>query len=523
MIYEENIVQKKIQNIDIRFGLVYPNVYKIAMSSLGYQIIYNLLNDRDDCFCERIIFPNTRSIETNSPSSDFNILSFTIQFEEDYFNLVKILKESNIPLRREDRTDKDPLIIAGGPTVTANPMPIADFVDIFIIGEGENVLSEFLDLYREIPNPHENLDKFLDIESLYIPKFNNKTEISLIEDMDNGYHITYPIIIHTDDKEYTPVFQNAIMLNVSRGCSRGCRFCMSGYLYRPTRETSLEKLIEIAETSRKNSGLNRIALIGPAVSDYSRIDELIESLEERGFEISTPSMRIETITNKSLEYLKKSGLKTLTIAPESIYHLRKRINKDIPDELIDNLIDSALNIGFNLKFYFIIGFPNETKEDIIELKDYIKDIDSRKDKIDHSLSVKFSINPLIPKAQTPLQWDTYNMASIKKKIKYLKKELNGINLKFDSPKLGLKQYILSCGGKDISKLIEKSADENIGIKEWEKHVPQYNTDDKLPWDNIDLGYRKDFLKEEREKMDLNITTEWCQESKCYNCKYNCYY
>ncbi|MCI6930016.1 MAG: radical SAM protein, partial [Methanobrevibacter boviskoreani] len=179
MIYEENIVQKKIQNIDIRFGLVYPNVYKIAMSSLGYQIIYNLLNDRDDCFCERIIFPNTRSIETNSPSSDFNILSFTIQFEEDYFNLVKILKESNIPLRREDRTDKDPLIIAGGPTVTANPMPIADFVDIFIIGEGENVLSEFLDLYREIPNPHENLDKFLDIESLYIPKFNNKTEISL--------------------------------------------------------------------------------------------------------------------------------------------------------------------------------------------------------------------------------------------------------------------------------------------------------------------------------------------------------
>lgn len=518
MLYEENIVKKNYKNINIRFGLIYPNVYKVAMSSLGYQILYNLLNDREDTWCERIIYPNNRSIESNSPGRNFNILSFTIQFEEDYFNLVKLLKSMNIPLYSKDRTDKDPLIIAGGPCVTANPMPISPFIDIFIIGEGEAVLNDFLNIYKTLNNPRKELNRFLELNGIYIPKFNNETEIALVEDMNQAYYIKYPIIIHTDNDDYKPVFGNSILLNVSRGCTRGCRFCMSGYLYRPTRESPLEKLIEQCEICRKNSKLNRVALIGPAISDYSEIDKLTLELSKRGFEISTPSMRIETITKDSLISLKKSGEKTLTIAPESIYSLRHSINKNIKDEKIIEVIEKAVEIGFNLKLYFIIGFPNETKENIDELVDFIKEINSKKRK---GTSIKFSVNPLIPKAQTPLQWETYDVNSIKSKIRYLKKHLKGINIKFDSAKLGLKQFVLSCGDKKISKLIADSLDKNINLNTWKKYTPHYNTEDELPWSNINIGYNKDFLKKEREKINTQELTPWCDKEGCYNCKYNC--
>lgn len=518
MLYEENIVKKKLKDINIRFGLIYPNVYKVAMSSLGYQILYNLLNDIDDTYCERIIYPKTRSIESNSPMKDFDILSFTIQFEEDYFNLVKMLAVSDIPLYSKDRTDKDPLIIAGGPCVTANPMPLSPFIDIFIIGEGEVVFNKFIDIYRSLDNPKEHLEEFLDLDGIYIPKFNNETEIALVENMDESYHIKYPIVINTDNPDYKPVFGNAILLNVSRGCSRGCRFCMSGYLYRPKRESSLEKLIEISEIARKNSNLNRVALIAPSVSDYSNINKLTNELNKRSFEISTPSMRIETITKESLKSLKESGQKTLTIAPESIYKLRHSINKDISDEKIDEICNLAIEMGFNLKLYFIIGFPNEDNEDIKELAEYIKRIDSKKRK---GISIKFSINPLIPKAQTPLQWEEYDINDIKSKIRYLKHELKGVNVKFDSAKIGLKQYVLSCGGENISKLLEYSIQNKINTNTWKKYIPHYDISDELPWSKINLGYNNDFLKEEREKIKNNEITPWCEEYKCYNCKYNC--
>ena len=517
MIYEDNIILKKPMKMDIRFGLTYPNVYKTAMSSLGYQIVYNIINERTDTFCERIVYPNNRSIETNSPLKDFNIIGFSLQYEQDYFNLLKILKKGDIPLKRENRSENDPLIIAGGPCASSNPTPLNDFIDIFIVGEGEVILNKFLDKYKELNNPKKELDKFLEIDGIYIPEYNNKTQLTLIENMDNGYHIENPIVIKTNEKEFEPVFKNAILINVSRGCSRGCRFCMSGYLYRPTRETSKEKLIDICEKSRKNSQLNRVALIGGAVSDYSNIDDLISELLERGFEVSTPSLRIESINKKTLRLLKESGLKTLTIAPETIYKLRKSLNKNIPDEIIKELIKNAIEIGFNIKLYFLIGVPGEKEEDLEELVKYIKEIDSMKKLSNKKISIKFSINPLIPKPHTPLQWDKYDLKSIKKKIKYLKKELKDVNIKIDSGKLGLIQYILSCGDSSIGKLLEKSLNEKILLKEWSKHIPHYDIDDELPWDIIDIGLDDDFLKEEREKMSKLELTPYCIEDGCYNC------
>ena len=530
MFYELNKCEKNPLRVDIRFASVYPNVYKTAMSSLGYQIIYGLVNERDDTYCERVVYPSVRSLETNSPLRDFDIISFTIQYEQDYFNVLEILNKAEIPLRRNDRTDKDPLIIAGGPCATANPLPLSDFIDVFVIGEAEVVLYDFLDCYLNLKNDgrfnRDDLSPFLDIESLYISEFKNKAKIAILDDMNNAYQLTRPIITQTDDDDLMPVFSNSIFLNVSRACTRGCRFCMSSYLYRPQREVNADLLVDTALKISENTGLKKINLIGAAVSDYSHIDYLIETLREKGFVVSTPSMRIESITRDILVSLRKSGLKTLTIAPESIESIRKKINKDIPDEKIFEVLRDAVNLGFNIKLYFIIGLSSSSDEDIVELKDFIKIIDSMKYDIDSNsksssrkakVSIKFSVNPLIPKPHTPMQWNAYDMKDIKSKIRYLKKNLKGVDIKFDSAKMGLIQYVLSCGDRDIGELLEKSLTRKISMKEWKENAPNYSLGDELPWDLIDVSVSKEFLISEHDKMGTEEQTPWCEEFGCYDC------
>ena len=336
-------------------------------------------------------------------------------------------------------------------------------------------------------------------------------------------------------------------------------------MYRPLRETNLEDLFSIAEEARANTGLNKVSLIGAAVSDYSRINELTEGLKDRGFQVSTPSMRIESITRETLTALKSSGLKTLTIAPESIYSLRRRINKDIKDEEVLRVVSDAVELGFNIKLYFLIGLPYESEDDIKELASMMKQIDSMKYDIDSNstssiklndnsiksmssslsendsvssaskskkskkkdkkskskkkakVSISFSVNPVIPKPHTPLQWETYDMKEIKSKIKYLKKNLKGLDIKFDSAKMGLIQYVLSCGNKDIGDLIERSLNEKISIRQWGENAPSYELEDELPWDSINVSVSKEFLKSEYEKIKTGEQTPWCEDGICYNC------
>lgn len=511
MLYEKNVFLKKHEKIDVRFGLCYPNIYRTAMSSLGYNILYNLINERKDTWCERIIYPNTNSIESNTPSKYFDIISFTLQFEEDYFHLLEMLKNTGIPIKREDRSETDPLIIAGGPCATSNPMPLSDYIDIFIIGEGESNINQLINKYKE--NPNHDLEKFLEIPGIYIPEYNNKCNIAIV-DMDEAYHITQPIMSESDEEEYQTIFNNTIMLNVSRGCTRGCRFCMSSYLYRPMRQTDCDKLIDIAIKSRENTGINKITLIGAAVSDYKDLSNLTKGLEKEGFQISTPSLRIESITKETLETLKRSGLKTITLAPESIEKLRKVINKDISDEKIFSIIKDAVELDFKIKLYFLIGIPGETKEDIKELVEYMKKIASMHKNIKN---IKFSVNPIIPKPQTPLQWEGYDFKDIKQKTRYLKKELKRYNLKCESPKKGLIQYILSCGNSKVGELIEKSLTKNITLNDWKEITPNYEINDDLPWDNINVGVKKKFLEIENKRLRNLKQTPWCEKSPCYKC------
>lgn len=533
MLYEKNFFEKNPMQVDVRVALTYPNDYKTAMSNLGYQIVYGMLNDRIDMYCERVVMPFTRSIETGSPLHDFDVIAFSLQYEEDYFNVLKMLDDAGIPLRREDRGDNFPIIMAGGPCASSNPSVLSDYIDIFIIGEGEEILDKVFNRFAFMVNPHSQLESLSKISGVYLPGISEgSVDLEIVDNMNQAYYSRNPIITETDNPDFSPVFGEAILLNISRGCSRGCRFCMSSYLYRPQRERSVKSLVEYCENVKNQYGLNRVAFIGAAVSDYSHIEDLISELESRGFEISVPSMRIESITHNILVSLKRSGLKTLTIAPESIYRLRVRMNKDISDEEIFNLVSDALSLGFNLKFYFLIGLPTETDEDIEELIGYIKKINNLPKEIknktvtsdnitsgsDNSAGrMSFSINPVIPKPHTPLQWYPYDMKSNKKKIKHLKKELGHINIKFSSARMGLIQYILACGDHNTGKLLEQSLIVKLSTQDWLNNIPSYELNDNLPWDNINVRANKEFLKEEYNKILNNELTPWCEQDGCYNC------
>ena len=234
---------------------------------------------------------------------------------------LKMLKNGRIPLKKDNRTSEHPLLIAGGPCASSNPLPMSNFFDLFIIGEAEVVMDEFIDRYLELEDPKKNLEEFLDIDGIYIP--DHPVKMVTVSDLKDACHPMRQVVPETDNKEYIPAFGRAFLLEVSRGCTRGCRFCMAGCIFRPRREMPLKELFNIAEQGAHATGLKKIALIGAAVSDYSRIEELCEGLHERGFQVTTPSLRIESITDTLLEILKASGLKTITIAPESILKVRK--------------------------------------------------------------------------------------------------------------------------------------------------------------------------------------------------------
>jgi radical SAM superfamily enzyme YgiQ (UPF0313 family) len=512
MLKEHNVVLKNYAQVDVRFASCYPNLYRTAMSSLGFHILYEFLNSREDVWCERVVYPYSRSLESSTPLKSFDIVSFSLQYEQDYFNVLEMLDKGGIPVRKADRRANDPLVIAGGPCATSNPLPMSKFMDLFIVGEAEVILDQVMDLYQELDNPRAELDAFLDIKGVYIPDF--YVERTIVKDMDHACHPIQQVVSETTDKEFIPAFGSALLLGVSRGCSRGCRFCMAGYLYRPRRETSLKKLFDIAERGRESTGLNKIALIGAAVSDYSRIDELCSGLLERGFRLTTPSLRIESLSPDTLDSLQQSGLKTITLAPESTCAIRKSLNKPVTDEKTFEVANMALEKGMNIKLYFLLGSPTETKEDLHELAELMKNIQE----ISHRKNaVRFSVNPLIPKPHTPLQWEGFDLGLMKSKIKYLKSQLGKYPLKIDSPRTGLVQHILSTGGMEIGDLIEKSWRNSIPLSHWKKFASKKDLELDLPWKNIDVGLRDDFLKEEYLKLISGEITPWCEESECYNC------
>ncbi|MEG2711764.1 MAG: TIGR03960 family B12-binding radical SAM protein [Clostridia bacterium] len=558
-------VIKNKNNVKFRFAFCFPDTYEIGMSNLGIRILYNVLNQRRDTWCERVYTPwidmEARMRENNIPLyaheskdelKEFSMVGFTLQYEMSYTNILNMLDLAGMEVCSKDRKETDPFIIAGGPCA-CNPAPIAPYIDFFLIGEGEEIFGEIIDKYNEWKASgklkREYLESIKDITGVYIPSIhdeNSKIQKRIIKDMDTVMYPTNFVVPSTD------IVHDRIMLEVFRGCTRGCRFCQAGYIYRPVREKSVDVLTRQAKESLINTGIDEVSLSSLSTSDYPCFVELAEKLLEIGkdkkMSLSLPSLRIDSMNVdilKKVQEVRKSGL---TFAPEAgTQRLRDVINKNITKEDIMNSCKLAFENGWStLKLYFMIGLPTETYEDLDGIAELTQDIvnvynEMPKEQRKGRLNITVSTSTFVPKANTPFQWvgqDT--MESVEAKQKYLmnKLKIRGVRYKWHSSKVSVIEANIARGGIEIAPVIldawkngakldswDETFKEEVWVEAFKKNnidMQEYAArelplDAKLPWDNIFVGVEKDFLKREYAKALEEQVTMRCSEDHCAAC------
>jgi radical SAM superfamily enzyme YgiQ (UPF0313 family) len=350
------------------------------------------------------------------------------------------------------------------------------------------------------------------VEGVYVP--DHPVKINLIRKMDDAWQPIYQVVAETDNPQLTPAFGNSFLLEVSRGCARGCRFCMAGCLYRPRRELSLGRLLETAELCRDATKMDKVALIGGAVCDHSHFVDLCLGLEDLGLQIALPSLRVESVQDDLLQILKSSGLKTITLAPESTWRLRKVVNKPITDDDVSNAVKLSFDNGLNVKLYYLVGLPTEEEGDLMDVISKIRGLYSLSPR---PSSLRVSVNPFIPKPHTPFQWVEYDYKDVRRKLGYLQKKLGSKYFKTASARNGLIQYVLSMSGPDLGSLLEKSIHKKVSFNEWQKLKPIPAIGSLLPWKNIDVGLNDEILLDEYHKAMRGEITPWCETFGCYEC------
>lgn len=497
------------------FALVYPNSYRVGMSNLGIHIIYQLLNDLNQISCERFFLnPSANkilSVESLAPLNKFQIIGFAVSFEPDYFNIIKILRLSKINPRASLRTDFDPIIIAGGPCATFNPEPLAEIFDAFVIGEGEIILPPLVNAIINAENlPRlKKLEKLAEIPGVYVPTFKKSVSRQWIKNLDDfPAHST----ILTDDAEF-----NMYLIETARGCGRHCRFCMAGYCFRKPRNRSIDVLKQEI-LSAKHFG-KKIGLMGAAISDYPQINDLCRFILENNLQMSVASFRADSVTPELVHSLAKSGLKTLTIAPEvGSDKMRRVINKGLTEKNIFNAVELGLNAGIkNFRLYFMIGLPFEELSDVEE----IAKLSARIKKMCAG-RLTLSVNPFVPKPFTPFQWAPFaEKKYLDAALKILRsrlKSVHGIEIISESVKAAEIQAILSRGDRKISEIVLQSETAQDFRKNFNLdknfYLRQRNLEENLAWDFLNQGFSKKYLIEEFNRAKNLQETPPCFE----NCK-----
>ena len=588
---EVNAVMKNKEEIDIRFAFVFPDVYEIGMSHLGIQILYDMLNQREDIWCERVYSPWTDldkimreqqiplfALESQDAIKDFDFIGITIQYEMCYTNILQVLDLAQIPLMAKDRTEDDPIVIGGGPC-TYNPEPLADFFDIFYIGEGEIQLYELMDRYKEWKKSGQSKQQFLEmaaeIPGLYVPAFYDVTydEAGLISSFTpNNVHasavIEKQMVMDVSDTYYPkkPVVpfikatQDRVVLEIQRGCIRGCRFCQAGMVYRPTRERDVEMLKDYAYQMLKNTGHEEISLSSLSSSDYSQLEELvtflIDEFKGKGINISLPSLRIDAFSLDVMRKVQDVRKSSLTFAPEAgSQRLRNVINKGLTEEVILEGAGQAFEGGWSrVKLYFMLGLPTETENDMKAIAHLAEKIAKRyyeipKEQRNGKCQIISSTSFFIPKPFTPLQW-----ASMLNREDYIaranivnhemKAQLNHKSLKYNwheadvtilegvfargDRRVGkalLEAYKLGClydsWGEHFNYELWMQAFENTGVDIDFYNLRERDLDEILPWDFINIGVSKSVLKREwKNAMDGKVTPN-CRK-QCSGCGMSIY-
>lgn len=584
---EVNMVKKDPSKVAVRFAMCFPDVYEIGMSHLGIQILYDMFNRRDDVYCERVYSPwmdldpimreqkiPLFAVESQDPIKKFDFLGITIQYEMCYTNILQVLELSQIPLHAEDRTEEDPIVIGGGPC-TYNPEPIAPFFDLFYMGEGEVVYFDLIDRYKEIKarggSRKEFLEQAAQIPGIYVPGFYDVTykEDGTIEAMTpNNPHapqtVSKQLVMDMSDTWYPekPVVpylratQDRVVLEIMRGCIRGCRFCQAGMVYRPVRERSLEELKRLARTMLKSTGHEEISLSSLSSSDYTKLEGivnfLIDEFDGKGVNVSLPSLRIDAFSLDVMSKVQDVKKSSLTFAPEAgSQRLRNVINKGLTEENILNGSAEAFKGGWNrVKLYFMLGLPTETVEDmqgIAELSEKVAEVyydtvpkEQRHGKVQVTASTSF----FVPKPFTPFQWapmctkeQFLERASI---VNHRMKEmLNKKSLRYNwhEADVTVLESVLARGDRKVAAVIEEAYRNGAIYDSWSEYfnndiwmkafetcgvdIDFYTTrerslDEVFPWDFIDAGVTKDFLKREWANAQAETVTPNCR-MRCSGC------
>ena len=584
---EVNMVKKDPSKVAVRFAMCFPDVYEIGMSHLGIQILYDMFNRRDDVYCERVYSPwmdldpimreqkiPLFAVESQDPIKKFDFLGITIQYEMCYTNILQVLELSQIPLHAEDRTEEDPIVIGGGPC-TYNPEPIAPFFDLFYMGEGEVVYYDLIDRYKEIKARGGSRQEFLEmaaqIPGIYVPAFydvsykadgtieamipNNPhapqtVSKQLVMDMSDTWYPEKPVV------PYLRATQDRVVLEIMRGCIRGCRFCQAGMVYRPVRERSLEELKRLARTMLKSTGHEEISLSSLSSSDYTKLEGivnfLIDEFDGKGVNVSLPSLRIDAFSLDVMSKVQDVKKSSLTFAPEAgSQRLRNVINKGLTEENILNGSAEAFKGGWNrVKLYFMLGLPTETVEDmqgIAELSEKVAEVyydtvpkEQRHGKVQVTASTSF----FVPKPFTPFQWapmctkeQFLERASI---VNHRMKEmLNKKSLRYNwhEADVTVLEGVLARGDRRVAVVIEEAYRQGAIYDSWSEYfnndiwmkafetcgvdIDFYTTrerslDEVFPWDFIDAGVTKDFLKREWANAQAETVTPNCR-MRCSGC------
>lgn len=583
---EENSIVKDKSKIKTRFAFCFPDTYEIGMSHLGMKILYGLFNQREDIWCERVFAPwldmeelmrkngvKLYGLESGDPICDFDFVGFTLQYELSFTNVLNMLDLGGVPVRNDQRGENDPIVVAGGPCA-CNPEPLADFIDIFFLGAGEEVDLEVMDLYQKCKEEGKSRKEFLrlasQIEGVYVPslyqvEYHNDGTIKEVTPLEGAPATVRKRVVLDLDNAYYPksfvvpfldVVHNRAVAEVFRGCIRGCRFCQAGFIYRPVIEKSVETVSRQCRDLCASTGYNEVSLSSLSTSDYSKINELLDELltwtKDDMVNVSLPSLRVDGFSTELTDKIKTVRKSGLTFAPEAgTQRLRDVINKNVKEEELMKTMDVAFGAGWNrVKLYFMIGLPTETDEDVVgitRLGQAVVDAyykNARKPK-GQSVSVTVSAAAFVPKPFTPFQWEPQDtMEEFQRKQHLLKSSITTrkLTVNYHAADTSFVEAIFARGDRKLCAAMEEAWkrgfrfdgwDDCFSMEKWKEVFeavgidPAFyanrrrSFDEVLPWDHLDYGIKKEFLMEECKKAYGNTTTPNCRE-KCSACGAACF-